>query len=97
MDSTRPSRSRPLLLIVPLATLALVACSSGNKKPEYYNASETSPLQIPEDLDTPDQRSALTIDAPPMPSRPVAAGGRPRRDWRRPPPPDGRLARAATQ
>jgi uncharacterized lipoprotein len=50
-----------------LGALALAACSSGNKKPEYYNASETAPLEIPEELDVPDKRAALTIDVPAMP------------------------------
>jgi uncharacterized lipoprotein len=63
------TRLSPLLLVV-FAILALAACSSENKKPEYYDAVETAALEIPEGLSRPDPSSALVIQSPyvPLPS-----------------------------
>jgi uncharacterized lipoprotein len=47
--------------------LLLTACSSGEKRPEYYDAEEVAPLQIPEGLEKPDAASALVIASPKMP------------------------------
>lgn len=47
--------------------LALAACSSGGKKPEYYNESETVSLEIPDGMSRPDSSSALVIQTPYMP------------------------------
>lgn len=47
--------------------LLLSACSSDNRKPEYYDAIETEPLKIPEGLDAPGSTVALTIDYPRIP------------------------------
>ena len=54
------------LLIFPalLAALLAAGCSFGDKKPEYYSAVETAPLEIPEGLNSPDEGSALEINAP---------------------------------
>jgi uncharacterized lipoprotein len=51
-------------LTAVLAALLAGGCSFGDKKPEYYSASETAPLEIPQDLDRPDASSALEIDVP---------------------------------
>lgn len=56
-----------ITLVMSLAVMLIAACSSGNKKPTYYDAVETSSLEIPEGLDAPDQSSALLIMAPAMP------------------------------
>lgn len=47
--------------------LLLGACSSGQKKPTYYNAVEIQPIEIPEDLERPDSSTALIINSRPMP------------------------------
>jgi uncharacterized lipoprotein len=60
------TRLPPLFLMV-LAILVLAACSSENKKPEYYDAVETPALEIPEGLSSPNLGSALVIRAPFMP------------------------------
>jgi len=79
MELKKPSQARLLLLPPLLAAAALAACSSGNKRPEYYNASETAPLEIPVGLDRPDRSAALTIDAPAMPLPPTVMEGQPPR------------------
>jgi len=55
------------LLAMTLVVLFMVGCSSGEKKPEYYDAEETATLEIPEDLDRPASSSALLIHTPAMP------------------------------
>jgi len=55
----------PSFLMV-FAILVLAACSSENKRPEYYDAQETPSLEIPEGLGKPELNSALVIQAPPM-------------------------------
>jgi hypothetical protein len=55
------------LVLVALALLMLAACSSGKRRPEYYDATETKPLEIPEGLSKPDNSQALIIYAPYMP------------------------------
>lgn len=56
-----------MALLVATALLGLAACSSGSKKPEYYDAVETSDLEIPDGLNRPQSSSALVIQAPYMP------------------------------
>ena len=57
----------PFILLMAMAILALAACSSKSKVPEYYNAAETESLEIPEGMNAPDSGSALVIRAPYMP------------------------------
>ena len=56
-------RSSSIFLFSALILL-LAACSSDGRKPEYYGASETDNLQIPEGLDIPQSDSALIIQYP---------------------------------
>jgi uncharacterized lipoprotein len=60
------TRNFPLFLMV-FAILVLAACSSENKKPEYYDAVEAQSLEIPEGLNSPNLSSALVIQVPYMP------------------------------
>jgi uncharacterized lipoprotein len=60
------TRNSPLFLMA-FAILVLTACSSENKKPEYYDAVETQSLEIPEGLSSPNLSSALVIQVPYMP------------------------------
>jgi len=60
---TSITRNFPLHLMV-LVSLLLAACSSNDKKPQYYNAVETPSLKIPEGLSQPTSSSALVIQAP---------------------------------
>jgi len=53
-----------LILLLVCTAVILAACSSGSKKPEYYDAVETPSLEIPEGLNRPDAGSALRIQAP---------------------------------
>ena len=62
-----------------LAILTLAACSSEQKKPEYYDAEETAPLELPEGLDAPDNSQALVIYAPYMPPPSLVMETRPPR------------------
>jgi uncharacterized lipoprotein len=55
------------LLLTTLVVVGVTACSSKSKKPEYYNAAETAPMEIPEGLNQPSSSSALRIEAPYMP------------------------------
>ena len=48
-------------LALMLPALLLAACSSGQKQPEYYAATETEPLEIPDHLNKPDASQALVI------------------------------------
>jgi len=50
-----------------MAAVSLAACSSGQKKPEYYDAAEAPALEIPEGLDQPTSGGALVINTPAMP------------------------------
>jgi uncharacterized lipoprotein len=68
-----------LYLLTALALLTLAACSKGQKKPEYYDAQETAPLEIPEGLTKPDQSQALLIYAPYMPPPAMVMETRPPR------------------
>jgi uncharacterized lipoprotein len=52
--------------------LLLTACSSDNRKPEYYDALEAPPLKIPEGLDAPGSSVALIIEYPKIPLPSVA-------------------------
>jgi len=54
--------------LMTIVVLNLGACSSGNKKPGYYEEVETPALEIPEGLDRPDLSSALVIQTPYMPA-----------------------------
>jgi uncharacterized lipoprotein len=56
----------PLYLVV-FASLFMAACSSDNKRPEYYDAMETPSLEIPEGLSKPSSSSALVIQTPYLP------------------------------
>ena len=56
-----------ILLLMILTVLLVSGCSSGSKKPEYYDEVETPSLEIPEGLDYPDSSSALVIQTPYMP------------------------------
>ena len=56
-----------LALLTALAVLGLAACSSGAKKPGYYDEVETASLEIPDGMSRPDSSSALVIHAPYMP------------------------------
>lgn len=47
--------------------LALSACSSESKRPEYYNSLETSPLEVPQGLSEPDHSAALVINTAAVP------------------------------
>ena len=61
-------------------TLALsMGCSFGTKTPEYYGASETEPLEIPEGLSKPDNTQALMIYTPYMPPPSMVLETRPPR------------------
>jgi uncharacterized lipoprotein len=57
------ARNFPLHVMV-VAGLFLAACSSDNKKPEYYNAVESPSLEVPEGLSKPNSSSALVIQTP---------------------------------
>ncbi len=69
---------RYLALTILLGVLCS-ACSSDARKREYYEAVETSPLQIPAGLSAPTSSSALTIAAPAAPLSPGGIESRPPR------------------
>jgi uncharacterized lipoprotein len=73
--------NRILVLLASLvASMLLAGCfSSGEKKPEYYDARETAPLEIPDDLTRPDYTSALVITTPAMPPPSMVMETRPPR------------------
>jgi uncharacterized lipoprotein len=56
-----------VILLSALLLTALTACSSKQKRPVYYDARETNPLEIPQGLDAPDRSKALIINMPPAP------------------------------
>ncbi len=62
-------RSACIVLLSALVFIAS-ACSSGGRKPEYYDVVETESLKIPAGLDIPASSSALIIQYPmrPLPS-----------------------------
>jgi len=62
-----------------VSVLLLAACSSGEKRPEYYQAEEVAPLQIPEGLEKPDSETALVIASPKMPPPSMVMETRPPR------------------
>jgi len=68
-----------VFLLLGLLLAAVSACSRGQKKPEYYDARETEPLEIPEGLSTPDRSRALIIDMQPLPPPEMAMETRPPR------------------
>lgn len=72
---TRLIQNAALLLLM----LSLLACSFGQKSPEYYPAEETAPLEIPEGLSAPDYSQALIIQVPRMPPPSLAMETRPPR------------------
>jgi uncharacterized lipoprotein len=55
-----------------LLALMLAACSSGQQRPEYYDAEETPALKVPEGLDRPSSTAALVINTPAMPPPSIA-------------------------
>ena len=59
--------SRYARYLLGLVLLMAAACSSDNRKPEYYESAETKALTLPEDLHTPSSSSALIISAPAIP------------------------------
>ncbi len=72
--------NRTIAILSAAAVLVLLAaCSKGQKKPEYYDAQETAPLEIPEGLAQPDYSQALMIQAPYMPPPSLAIEDRPPR------------------
>jgi uncharacterized lipoprotein len=71
-------RTTVILLSVLLLTAA-TACSRGQQKPEYYDATETAPLEIPQRLSAPDRSKALIIDSPPLPPPAMVMETRPPR------------------
>ena len=68
-----------VFLLSVLLLIAATACSRGQKKPEYYDARETSPLEIPERLSTPDRGRALIIEMAPLPPPAMVMETRPPR------------------
>ena len=68
---------RLIALITLLAVLA--GCASESRKREYYDAVETPPLEIPEDLASPSSSSALIINAPASPSSALGIENKPPR------------------
>jgi len=59
--------TRQLILLMMILTALLVsACSSGSKKPGYYNEVETPSLDVPSGMDYPDTSSAMVIQTPYM-------------------------------
>lgn len=68
-----------ILILLTLSLLAVAACSQGQKRPEYYAAQETAPLEIPEGLTAPDDSQALIIQVPRMPPPNLAMETRPPR------------------
>ena len=68
-ERTTPIRNNAALkmLALLLPALLLAACSGGQKQPEYYAATETEPLEIPDHLSKPDASQALIIQAEYMP------------------------------
>lgn len=65
--------------LAAVALLTLAGCSSGQKTPEYYDSSETKPLEIPEGLSKPDHTQALMIYTPYMPPPSMVLETRPPR------------------
>jgi uncharacterized lipoprotein len=68
-----------VILLLGLLLAAVTACSRGQKKPEYYDARETEPLEIPEGLSAPDRSRALIIDMTPIAPPAMAMETRPPR------------------
>jgi len=57
-----------ILLLMILTVLLVTACSSGSKKPVYYDEVETPSLDVPSGMDYPDTSSAMVIQTPYMPA-----------------------------
>jgi uncharacterized lipoprotein len=76
--NSRLNRTTAILSAAALLAV-LTACSGGQKKPEYYDAKETEPLDIPEGLARPDSSQALLIQAPYMPPPSLVIEDRPPR------------------
>lgn len=68
-----------IFLLTAVLMLSLAACSSGQKRPEYYDAAETASLEMPEGLSFPDNSQALMIFARPMPPPSMVLETRPPR------------------
>ncbi len=66
-------------LILAASLSLLMGCTSGMKTPEYYGASETESLEIPEGLSKPDNSQALIIYTPYMPPPSLVMETRPPR------------------
>lgn len=60
-------RKKALITLLAALSVALGGCASDSRKPEYYDAVEAPPLQIPEGLDRPGSSVALTIEYPKVP------------------------------
>lgn len=56
----------PIPLMIILTALLVAACSSGSKKPGYYDEVETPSLDVPSGLDYPDTSGAMVIQTPYM-------------------------------
>lgn len=76
---TRFICKKSVYLLLALALLTLGACSKGQKKPEYYDATETADLEVPEGLSAPDYSQALVIYSPYMPPPSMVLETRPPR------------------
>lgn len=59
--------SRYACYLLVLVVLMAAGCSSERKKPQYYESTESKPLNIPKHLNTPSSSSALIIKAPAIP------------------------------
>ena len=68
-ERTTPIQNNAALKILALMlpALLLAACSGGQKQPEYYAATETESLEIPDHLSRPDASQALIIQADYLP------------------------------
>lgn len=76
---TKRTTQNIMLVLAVMALLVLAGCSRGQKLPEYYDAQETEPLDIPENLVKPDTSSALVIQMQPMKPPAMAMETRPPR------------------
>lgn len=64
--------SRFVVYLLVLVLLIAAGCSSGGRKPEYYESAETKALILPATLDIPSSSSALIIRLPAIPLSPSA-------------------------
>ena len=68
-----------VFLLLGLLLAAVTACSRGQKIPEYYDARETEPLEMPEGLSIPDRSRALINEMAPLAPPEMAMETRPPR------------------